>query len=146
MIEARIRRRLPSKIIADTIALQREYGCAMWFVEAVQFQEFLRTELMKQAAVAGVSLPAVGIQQSTDKDLRIESLQPLIAAGQIRLHSSHAELLRQLRAWPEGDHDDGPDALEILWSNAVKYSSPLDIRGAARRRTTRGAMDDYVRM
>lgn len=120
VVEASIRRRLPTIIIRDVIAFQRQYKCALWFVESVQFQEFLRTQLMAEAVKAGVPLPARAVQPHADKDLRIEGLQPPIEAGMIRLHPSQSVLLEQLRAWPQGDHDDGPDALEMLWTGAVK--------------------------
>lgn len=123
VVAASIRRRLPTVIIADVIALQRQYNCLSWVVESVQFQEFLRTELMAQAARAGVALPAVPTQPIADKALRIESLQPPLAAGLIRLHASQTVLLEQLRAWPQGDHDDGPDCLEMLWRHAVGDNS-----------------------
>lgn len=121
VIEASIRKRLPDVIIADTITLQREYRCVLWFVESVQFQEFLRTELMARAIREGVALPAVPVIPTSDKALRIERLQPPIAAGLIRLHASQATLLEQLRQWPSGAHDDGPDCLEMLWSGAVRH-------------------------
>lgn len=125
VVEASIRRRLPDVIIADVIAMAREYRSQLWFVEAVQFQEFLRTELMKRAAIEGVALPAIPIVPHTDKALRIERLQPPIAAGLIRLHASQTTLLEQLRQWPSGDHDDGPDCLEMLWSGALHYGGGL---------------------
>jgi len=121
VVEASIRRRLPDVIIEDTIAMAREYKPTLWFIEAVQFQEFLRTELMKRAVLQEVALPAIPITPNTDKALRIERLQPPLAAGLIRLHASQTSLLEQLRQWPSGAHDDGPDALEMLWSGAVKY-------------------------
>lgn len=122
VLEASIRKRLPDIIIADTIALQREYRCLLWFVEAVQFQEFLRTSLMLQAAKDNVALSAVPIIPTADKQLRIERLQPPIAAGLIRLHSTQTTLMDQLQQWPNADHDDGPDCLDMLWQNAVHYS------------------------
>jgi len=122
VVEASIRRRLPDIIIADTIQLQRDYRCLLWFVEAVQFQEFLRTTLMVEAAKQGVGISAVPITPTSDKDLRIERLQPPIAAGLIRLHNSQQTLLDQLQQWPNADHDDGPDCLDMLWQNALHYS------------------------
>ncbi len=122
IVEASIRRRLPDVIIADVIAMQKTHQCSLWFVETVQFQEFFRTELMKRAAVDGVALPAMPIQNTTDKTLRIERLQPPIAAGLIRFSSAHATLLQQLRQWPAADHDDGPDCLEMLWTHGLAYS------------------------
>ena len=122
ILEASIRRRLPDVIVSDAIALQREYQAHLWFVEAVQFQEFLRTNLMTEAAKAGVALPAVPIIPHSDKNLRIERLQPPVAARLIRFNANHATLIDQLQQWPNADHDDGPDCLDMLWQNALVYS------------------------
>jgi predicted phage terminase large subunit-like protein len=121
VVEAGIRKRLPDRIIEDVITLQREYHCLLWAVEAVQFQEFLRTELIKRGAAAGVPIPARAVQPHADKMLRIESLQPHMVNGIIRLHSSQTTLIEQLRHFPKADHDDGPDALHMLWAIAVSF-------------------------
>ncbi len=122
VVEASIRKRLPDIIISDTIALQREYHALLWFVEAVQFQEFLRTSLMVEAAKQGVGISAIPITPSTDKDLRIERLQPPVASGMIRFSSTHSTLIDQLQQWPNADHDDGPDCLDMLWQNTLLYA------------------------
>jgi predicted phage terminase large subunit-like protein len=122
VVEASIRKRLPDIIISDTIALQREYRCLLWFVEAVQFQEFLRTTMMTEAAKQGVGISAVPIVPTADKYLRIERLQPPIAAGLIRLAPSQTTLIDQLQQWPNADHDDGPDCLDMLWQNTLFYA------------------------
>ena len=120
VVEASIRRRLPDRIIEDIIALQAEYNCLAWVVEAVQFQAFLLSELLKRGAARGIHVPARAVIPSTDKALRIESLQPYMAAGLIRLHPSQHTLIEQLRHWPMADHDDGPDALHMLWELTTK--------------------------
>lgn len=119
VVEASIRRRVPDKIISDVILMEREYRCQIWGVEAVQFQEFLRTELVKRSAQLGIPVPARPIIPHADKALRIESLQPHFANGLIRLHRKLTTLYEQLANYPEADHDDGPDALEILWKLAA---------------------------
>ena len=119
VVEAGIKKRLPDKIISDVIELQREYRCVLWVVEAVQFQEFLHTELIKRAALAGVPVPARAIRPTADKLLRIETLQPHMKNGLIRLHASQTTLIEQLRHFPKADHDDGPDALHMLWMAAT---------------------------
>ncbi len=130
VVEAAIKKRLPDRIIEDVIALQRQYGCVLWVVETIQFQEFLRTELIKRSAARGIPVPARAVQPSTDKLLRIESLQPHMVNGLIRLHASQSTLIDQLRHFPKADHDDGPDALHMLWMAAVSGSSSLSIRGS----------------
>ena len=139
VVEARIARRLPDRIIEDIIALQADYYCIRWAVEAVQFQAFFAEELIKRSAARGVPVPVVPVTPNTDKALRIETLQPHVANGLIRLHPGQTELLSQLRHWPMADHDDGPDALEMLWQVALEGAMAMDYRGAARRAVFPGA-------
>lgn len=122
VVEASIRRRLPDIIISDAIAIQREYRALLWFVEAVQFQEFLRTSLMLEAAKQGVGISAVPIIPIGDKNLRIERLQPPVKAGLIRFSPDHTTLIEQLQQWPNAAHDDGPDCLDMLWQNTLIYA------------------------
>lgn len=138
VVEASIRKRLPDIIISDTIALQREYRCLLWFVESVQFQEFLRTTMMTEAAKQGVGISAVPIVPIADKNLRIERLQPPIAAGLIRLAPTQTTLIDQLQQWPNADHDDGPDCLDMLWQNTLIYAGG----GAAGQMRTAAAPAD----
>lgn len=119
VVEARIKKRTPDRIISDIITLQQEYCCIAWGVESVQFQEFLRTELVKRSAALGVPVPARGLLPISDKLLRIESLQPHMHNGLIRLHSSQTTLIDQFKHFPKADHDDGPDMVVMLWMLAV---------------------------
>ena len=138
VVEAQIKKRLPDRIISDIIELQRQYRCLLWGIETVQFQEFLKTELVKRGALAGVPIPARGIKPSADKILRIESLQPYMQNSQIRLHSSQSTLIEQLRHFPMADHDDGPDALHMLWGlvqsgvGAIAYQAVPKHEGGGR--------------
>jgi len=119
VVEAQIKKRVPDKIISDIIELQREYGCIVWGFESVQFQEFLRTELVKRSAKLGVPVPARALIPTTDKLLRIESLQPHMHNGLIRVHSSQTTLIDQFRHFPKADHDDGPDMVQMLYMLCV---------------------------
>lgn len=145
VIAASIRRRTPDVIISDAIGLQREHQCQLWFVEAVQFQEMLRTELMRKAAKAGLAMPCYPVVPLTDKALRIERLQIPVSDGMIRLHASQKTLIDQLQQWPNADHDDGPDCLEMLWTHALEVGlgtlSPTSI--AVTPRDSGGLMQGY---
>ena len=136
VVRAEIRKRLPDRIIEDVIALNKEFPCQVWAVEAVQFQEFLRAELVKRSAARGAPVPARAVTPIADKLLRIESLQPHMANGLIRLHPSQTTLIDQLRHFPKADHDDGPDALHMLWAAAQSgRGSARVIHGRSRRQT-----------
>lgn len=119
VVEARIARIPPERQVANIIEFQREYSCLVWAFEAVQFQEFMRQHLVKESAAQKVPVPALPVQPHTDKDLRIQSLSPHVFNGLIRSHARHTVLNDQLRHYPEADHDDGPDALEMLWKVAI---------------------------
>lgn len=141
VVEAQIKKRLPDRIIEDVIAMQAEYHCRLWVVEAVQFQEFLRTELIKRSAARGIPVPARAVIPHTDKLLRIETLQPHMANGLIRLNPNQHTLIDQLRHFPKADHDDGPDALYMLWAAAVSGGGTVEYQGAGsgRNNERRGA-------
>lgn len=115
VVEARIARLQPFKQIDLIIDLQAEYNCLVWGFESVQFQEFMRQVLVKESARRNIPVPARPIQQSSDKALRIEGLSPHVANGIVRTHPRHIVLNDMLRHYPEAEHDDGPDALEILF-------------------------------
>lgn len=116
VVEAIVARRIPDLQISHIIDFQREYMCLAWAFESVQFQEFMRQELVKRSAQLGVPVPAVAITPHGDKELRIESLSPHVNNGLILFKQEHTVLNTQTRHWPEADHDDGPDALQMLWA------------------------------
>ncbi len=143
VLEAQIKKRLPDRIIEDVIALHEEYRCLVWAIETVQFQEFLRSELVKRSAARGIPVPARAVTPHSDKLLRIESMQPHMANGLIRLHPSQTTLIDQLRHFPKADHDDGPDALHMLWMVAQTGAGGPSIVSRPRRSNGSGLIAGY---
>lgn len=146
VVEASIRKRVPDRIIEDVLAFHAQYRCLLWAVESVQFQEFLRTELIRRAMVRGMTIPARAVTPIADKTLRIEAMQPYFAQGRIRVHSSQHTLIAQLRHFPKADHDDGPDCLEMLWQAATRGFTTMSYtavpKGSGRSMIRRGHADD----
>ncbi len=137
VVEASIRKRVPSVIMSDIQTLQREYRCIKWGVEIVQFQAFFAQQLVRDSAIKGIPIPMVGIKSTVEKGLRIESLEPHIRNGLIRLAANQSVLLEQLRFYPQAAHDDGPDMLEMLWQMAQSIrSGRTDIHVGGRRTVT----------
>lgn len=128
IIEALIKKRLPDRIIEDIIAMQHKYGCVKWAIEAVQFQEFLCTELVKRGQMRGVPIPAIPVKPTSDKVLRIEGLQPHMANGVLLLHSSQSTLIDEFRHFPKAAHDDGCDAVEMVFKLATNYARHSQIQ------------------
>jgi predicted phage terminase large subunit-like protein len=127
VVEALIARMLPDLQISRIIDFHREYKCLAWGIENIQFQEFFRTELVKRSAAAGIPVPALPVTPHTDKDLRIEALAPHANNGLILFRQEHKVLNEQLRQWYPGCglHDDGPDALEMLWKLALSRAGGI---------------------
>jgi len=121
VLAADIKRRKPGVIIDTIIKYQREYECYLWFFESVQFQEFMREQLIQKGIDQGVNIPAKPVIPLDDKTLRIQSLIIPIEDERIRIHASQKVLKEQLEQWPNAAHDDGPDALEMLWNNAITH-------------------------
>ncbi|MFR7272456.1 phage terminase large subunit [Streptococcus pneumoniae] len=61
----------------------------------------------------------------TKKEIRIEALEPMVEAGQIRFKRQHRLLLEMLELFPQHEHDDLPDSL----------ASCVELAGNHRKRT-----------
>ncbi len=68
----------------------------------------------------------------------------------LRMHHTHGTLIDQFRHFPKADHDDGPDAVHILWELATKgfYTIAEDTIRTARHAgvwsdTLRGIGNDW---
>ena len=114
ILDADIVRRQPNKIIDDVIELHKYRHYSRFGFESNQFQEVVAKELQRRAYDAGCSLNVKEIQHKTDKQARIEALQPLIKNGQILLSKRHRELIEQIKYFPKARHDDAVDALEMV--------------------------------
>lgn len=118
VLDADIERRHPDRIITDVLEkerwLRKTYGRGYKRLgaETNQFQWFLKEELVKASAKAGLYLPIEEVQQTSDKYMRIQTLQPDIKNKYIKFNRRHKRLLEQLYHYPMDAHDDGPDALE----------------------------------
>ena len=140
VLDADIRRRRPDAIIEDVIAYHKRRRYQRFAMETNQFQKFLSDELERRSRQAGAYIPIRGINNTTDKLGRIQRLQPLISSGTLRFSRRQVTLLEQLRQFPMGAHDDGPDALEMAVSAAGGWH-PMTC-SAPRIRTPRLAIWD----
>lgn len=126
ILDADIERRHPDQIIKDVLEkeiwLRKTYkkGFTKFGCETVQFQWFLKEEIAKASAAAGLYMPIEEIQTTGDKTLRIESLQPDVKNKYIKFQKNQKRLIEQLLQFPMGAHDDGPDVLEMARTLAKK--------------------------
>ena len=95
VMDADIERRHPDKIIEDVLEkerwLRRDFGRGYkkFGAETVQFQWFLKEELAKASAKAGLYLPIEEVPQVSDKTMRVQTLQPDVKNHYIKFNKRH---------------------------------------------------------
>ena len=116
-VEADMARRPTPQMVADGVTLCMRFRPDAFGVEANQFQELLcgefATELARQGQ--GHIVPAA-IHNHANKLVRIRRIGPYLSQRRLRFMTGSAStrlLVDQLRDFPAGAHDDGPDALEM---------------------------------
>ncbi len=116
-VEADLARRPTTQMVADGVTLCQRHRVDAFGVEANQFQDLLAGELQMEFQRRGVRCaPPCAIHNHVNKQVRIRRLGPYLSQHRIRFlaRSQSTQLLvDQLRDFPLGDHDDGPDALEM---------------------------------
>lgn len=91
-------------------------------IETNTFQELMATEIRKRSAARGFALPIHEVENTVKKTVRIRRLGPRLCQRLFRFKrrsQGTALLVEQLRDFPNGEHDDGPDALEMALRLAI---------------------------
>ncbi len=123
-LDADLARRPTSQTIERTVELCARFRPHALGVESNQFQELLADELeraLRQRGLHGVS--TWKIDNRVNKGVRIRRLGPHLARRRLRFlrgSPGAALLVEQLRVFPTGDHDDGPDAAEMALRLALE--------------------------
>ncbi len=116
-VEADMQRRPIPQMVADCVGEYRDFMPHAFGVEANAFQELLAPDFAQEFERQNVLAPDVWqINNTVNKMVRIRRLAGYLSAKRIRfkLHCPGTQILvNQLMDFPGGDHDDGPDALEM---------------------------------
>jgi predicted phage terminase large subunit-like protein len=113
ILDADIAKRTPDVLMETILTYCQLRRYRKFGIESNGFQELIKRELERRAAKRNIYAPLEGVKNTTDKVSRILSLQPLIKSGYLRFSRKHKMLIEQLRYFPKGRYDDGPDALEM---------------------------------
>lgn len=130
VIDADIKPR-PQEDLVQAIVNFCKIRCPMdkFVIEANLFPALLLKTVREYAYKKNVIAPFKEIRNTSNKELRIFGMETYITTGTILFSRKHGTLLDQLKYFPRGDHDDGPDALEMALReaelNQVSFE-PLD--------------------
>lgn len=123
-VEADLARRPVERICHDLAAWAKWFNPDAVAVETNQFQELLLSPLQEAAKAAGiVTLPTYRIDNMVPKQVRIRRLSAPLSQKRLRFKSRSPGtqlMVQQLRDWPQGDYDDGADALEMARRLAIE--------------------------
>lgn len=120
VLVADIKRRSPDETIEQIVHYAQTYRFNKFGVEGNHFQQLTIDNLKNKVSSLGIRLPIETIDSRSNKQARISSLEPEISQGHLKFYRRHQLLLDQLRQFPLGMHDDGPDALEMAMTIASK--------------------------
>ena len=122
-----IMQRLDSEKLVDRFVQEAiDFEPDAMVVETNQFQHLLAKQILSESENRGTAIPIIQLYNTINKDVRIRRLGPYLANKNIRFRRSEGSrlLVAQLREFPLGKHDDGPDALEMalraminIWNN-----------------------------
>lgn len=101
----------------QTAALDRPIKIA---IEIQQFQEFFKDVLADKAKEENIHLPIVPLNNTVPKELRIDSLAPLVEDGTMSIHEDSLLLIEELDTYPKAPHDDGLDSTEMAYRIAKR--------------------------
>lgn len=134
-IDSDLSKRHVSSMCEEFIARINCFNPDAAVIEQNQFQELLLDDLEAEAARQGCLAAIGGITNTQRKILRIRRLGTFINRGCLkfkRRSRGNAELIKQLAQFPNADHDDGPDVLEMairkareLISDDAEVSNPF---------------------
>lgn len=114
VLEADIAKRQPEELMEMIISYCAMYKCHKFGFESNQFQGIIADEIERRLTDRVYPVPImVKLTNTSNKIARIQSLQPLVSTGKLIFSKNHQTLLEQLKYFPKGSHDDGPDALEM---------------------------------
>jgi predicted phage terminase large subunit-like protein len=82
--------------------------------EANAFQHLLINEFKERLSKLALTGQVIGLKNNINKEIRIRRLGPYLEKGQFKFVRSAGNLilLKQLKSFPVGSHDDGPDSME----------------------------------
>jgi predicted phage terminase large subunit-like protein len=130
LVEADLARRPIAQIVADGVEHCRRFQPDGFGIEVNQFQDLLGDQFIEAFRAAGMwGVFPWSIENRVNKQIRIRRLGAFLSRRRMRFKAGSpgtALLVEQLREFPVGDHDDGPDALEM----AIRLADELS-RGNA---------------
>ena len=122
IVDVVLERMPPDRTMETIFAKHKIFNYRNYGIESNVFQSLFSDQMKKFSAEHQAYLPIVEVGHTANKELRIQSLQPLIKQGLLKIRNDwkdsrdYKELISQFVYFPLAGHDDGPDAVEGAFS------------------------------
>lgn len=112
-LEIDARKRKTEQLVEDVFSLAIKYRdkLKMINIEANGLQYLFVEQFEKASMEKGLYLPYNGINNQTNKEMKIAALAPKFKQGYLYIHKNLRGLRNELLSFPKGSHDDQMDSL-----------------------------------
>jgi predicted phage terminase large subunit-like protein len=127
-VDAHLERLPVSEMVSLGVELYKQYQPKIFGVESNLFQQLLCEEFDRKLLEAGILKGVYPLENKLNKMTRIRRLGSHLSMRRLRFCSSSPScrlLVEQLRSFPVGSHDDGPDALEMAVRMVETFTEPV---------------------
>jgi predicted phage terminase large subunit-like protein len=118
-------------LVQKIIDAQLLFNAAAVGIESDQFQFLVGEEVLRQSRIRNVMMPMVPVPtKGIPKPIRIRRLGPYISMRAVRFKKNSpgaVTLLRQLQDFPNADHDDGPDGMDMALQVALQMHQGAEL-------------------
>lgn len=117
-VDADLARTPADRVAQDVVARQATAKADIVLLETNMFQELFAVDIRREAEKQGViPFPLYELQNTVPKVVRVRRLGTYLHQRRVKFRrTAGAKLLvTQLGEFPNGDHDDGPDAMEMAF-------------------------------
>lgn len=121
-------------MVECAVELYRAFKPECLALETNTFQQLLIIPLLAEAKRQGVELRIVELDNRVNKNVRIRRLGGPLSQRRLRFRRTPGTrlLVSQLQQFPTGDHDDGPDSLEMARRVAIELWNGRQQKGGRR--------------
>jgi len=126
----------PTKFISEIFELHELFDYQKFAVETNLYRNLLMPNLIEERKKKEkmrqkkIQIPFYDIDNTENKEKRIEMIEPKVTHGWILFNRALGrEFINQIEDYPHSDHDDCPDAMEMLWRlhKGAYHASPLSV-------------------
>ena len=109
----------PSELITEIIRMWKKWKPFKLGIEAFAAQTVIGFYLRERAAGENIGIDYEEILQKDDKLTKIKRLEPYFRDGKILIKKHMTELEKELLSFPQGDHDDLIDSLQMTFEFGI---------------------------